>query len=81
MTTHRCCDNQKWVAVADLGHAGRVDFDLGQCENCGKYLMATWYVGPESTCILLSKRKAERFLRIQGAEQLRRELKRWLESG
>ncbi|HUT36412.1 MAG TPA: hypothetical protein VNE39_23195 [Planctomycetota bacterium] len=79
MAKYRCCGSQEWEAVADLGHAAGVDFDLGRCRNCGRYLMAVAYVGPGSTCIVVRRSTAEAWLSLQGTEELRRRLKKWFE--
>jgi hypothetical protein len=79
MPRHKCCENQEWVGVADLGHAAGVDFDLGKCKNCGRYLMAVFYTGPESTYVVIRRSTAEAWLRLQGTDELRRRLKKWFE--
>ena len=73
----RCCDNQSWTAVADFGHAGGVDLDLGRCENCGAYLMAVFYVA-STNYVAISKEQAERFLALQGKPGFKKALKAWV---
>jgi hypothetical protein len=77
----RCCPRQEWEAVADFGHVSGIDFDLGRCKNCGRYLLATWWVGPESTYHVIRKDTAERWLKLQGTKELKRRLKKWFNGG
>ena len=75
---HTCCDDLSWAAVADFGHAGGVDLDLGKCENCGAYLMAVFYV--ESTnYVVISNEQAELFLTLHGTPELKKALKNWVD--
>ncbi len=73
-----CCDNRSWTAVADFGHAGGVDLDLGKCENCGAYLMAVFYVS-STNYVVISNEQAENFLTLQGTPELRKALKNWVD--
>jgi len=73
-----CCDNRSWTAVADFGHAGGVDLDLGKCENCGAYLMAVFYVG-STNCVVISNEQAEHFLTLHGTPELKKALKNWVD--
>jgi hypothetical protein len=77
-TRHRCCDNLTWTPVADFGHAGGTDLDLGRCAACGAYLMAVGYAG-STTYVVVSPEKAQRFLSLQGTPELAKALKRWVE--
>jgi hypothetical protein len=77
-TRHTCCDNQSWTAVADFGHAGGVDLDLGTCENCGAYLMAVFYVS-STNYVVISNEQAEHFLKLQGTPELKKALKNWVD--
>ena len=79
MSQYMCCNDQEWEPVADLGHAAGVDLDLGQCKNCGTYLMAVFYVN-STTYNVLSKQEAERFLKLQGNSELKKALRRWGDS-
>ncbi len=72
-----CCDRQSWTAVADFGHAGGVDLDLGKCENCGAYLMAVFYV-TTTNYVVISRQQAEHFLSLKGTPELKPALKRWV---
>lgn len=76
-TRHMCCDNQSWTPIADFGHAGGCDLDLGQCEACGAYLMAVFYVS-STNYVVVSKEEAERFLRLHGTPALKKALKDWV---
>lgn len=75
---HTCCDKRSWIDVAELGHAGGCDLDLGWCENCGAYLMAVFYVN-STNYVVLSDERAEHFLRLEGTPQLKKELKSWVD--
>ncbi len=72
-----CCDRQSWTAVADLGHAGGVDLDLGRCANCGTYLMAVFYV-TSTNYVTISREQAEHFLSLRDTPELKPALKRWV---
>ena len=74
---HRCCENQSWVAVADFGHAGGVDLDLGRCASCGAYLMAVFYVSSTSY-VAVSDEQARDFLALLGTPALKKALKAWV---
>ena len=78
ISLHICCEKQSWAAVADFGHAGGVDLDLGKCENCGAYLMAVSYTGP-TTYVVISNERAEEFLKLQGTPELKKALKHWVD--
>ncbi len=73
-----CCDNRSWTAVADFGHAGGVDLDLGKCENCGAYLMAVFYVS-STNYVVISNEQAEHFLTLHGTPELKKALKNWVD--
>lgn len=74
---HTCCAKQSWTPVADFGHAGGVDLDLGKCDSCGEYLMAVFYV-ESTTYVVISKELAKRFLKLQGTPELKKVLKNWV---
>jgi len=35
MAQQFCCENFKWSAERDLGHADSMEFALGSCSHCG----------------------------------------------
>ena len=73
-----CCDKQSWSAIADFGHAGGFDLDLGRCANCGAYLMAVFYVS-STTYSVISNQQAAHFLKLQGTPELKTALKTWVD--
>jgi hypothetical protein len=73
-----CCADQSWTPLADFGHAAGADFDLGRCENCGTYLMAVFYV-QSTNYVVISKERAEYFLKLQGTPELKKALKNWFD--
>ncbi len=75
---HTCCDSLSWTVVADFGHAGGVDLDLGKCENCGAYLMAVFYVD-STNYVVISNEQAEHFLTLHGTPELKKALKNWVD--
>ncbi len=75
---HTCCDDRSWTAIADFGHAGGVDLDLGKCENCGAYLMAVFYVS-STIYLVISNEQAENFLSLHGTPELKKALKNWVD--
>jgi len=36
---NRCCDDFRWVEVADFGTVARHDLALGRCSSCGMPVM------------------------------------------
>jgi len=79
MSEYICCSEQEWEPVADFGHTAGVDLDLGRCKHCKTYLMAVFYVN-STTYNVLSKQKAKRFLKLQGSAELKKTLRRWVDS-
>ena len=77
-TRYTCCDQQSWTSVADFGHAGGCDLDLGKCAACGTYLMAVGYHGPANH-VVLSDERAQYFLGLQGTPALKKALKDWVD--
>lgn len=76
MSVHRCCDNMQWTPVADFGHTGGFDFDLGRCAACGRYLMAVGYADVP-TINVIDDAEAERFLELQQTGGLAAALRKW----
>ncbi len=74
---HRCCEQQRFEAVADFGHVTGFDLDLGRCASCGAWLMAVFWAA-STTYNMISQEQAERFLELQGTPELRRALKAWV---
>jgi len=74
---HTCCENQSWTAIADFGHAGGVDLDLGKCENCGAYLMAVFYVS-STNYVVISREQADEFLALGDTPERKKALKNWV---
>ncbi|MEQ9640657.1 MAG: hypothetical protein RIM84_11595 [Alphaproteobacteria bacterium] len=76
MSAYRCCDKMEWSAVADFGHTGGFDFDLGRCAACGRYLMSIAYADVP-TVHVLSDDEAERFLALRETGGLNAALRKW----
>ena len=65
-----------WTPVADFGHTGGFDFDLGRCARCTRYLMAIAYADVP-TIHVLDDAEAERFLELEKTGGLNAALRKW----
>lgn len=59
-----CCNASTWTNVADFGHGGGFDFDLGRCSACGSYVLCVDYHGASGYHRLTDERAAF-FLSLQ----------------
>ena len=82
MSILKCCENAKWVNIADIGHAYSFDFILGKCSVCGEYwanifCTATAITGYEK----VQANDAEYLLKLNNNHsiELKTALKSWLD--
>ena len=69
----------EWTPVADFGHAGGFDLDLGRCAACDVYLMAVFYE-PSTTYVVISDELAQEFLSLRDdPARLKQALKKWVD--
>ncbi len=79
ISQYRCCDQMQWEPVADFGHAGGFDLDLGRCAACGVYIMAVFYVS-STTYNCISDELARHFLSLRDdPPRLNKALKQWVD--
>jgi hypothetical protein len=77
---NRCCDDFRWVEVADFGTVARHDLTLGRCSSCGMPVMTVVDTEDGSVSHVSLTRAEERaFLRLRDdPARLRAALEAWI---
>ena len=77
---NRCCDDFRWVEVADFGTVARHDLTLGRCGSCGMPVMTVVTIEDGSVSRVSLTRAEERaFLGLRDdPAQLKVALETWI---
>jgi hypothetical protein len=74
-----CCASLDWRNVRDLGRASSFEFDLGQCGNCGQYVMHIYCQGVFEYRVV-AKEDAHKLLATDPGPERKVLVKDWLDN-
>jgi hypothetical protein len=77
---NRCCDDFRWVEVADFGTVARHDLTLGRCDGCGMPVMTVVETEDGSVSrVSLTRAEEQTFLSLRDdPARLRVALETWV---